>query len=609
MAKRLFSDFAAEVVDHVVDAAGDVLLNQATQTVKKAVLGANQSKTTQTSQEKALAAAVAHGEQVDRRRVGAKQYRLHPAKWLKMDKMLKSMFFPMNNIALNFGISSFSGVNNYTSDDALGLGISGNNSVNTARTRGLHRGVAMFTVRNTYDGCNRSDVVYLNNAHASVGGMRILTPDGGTQPQYAYAQSIYRRYHSQPELVAGTRSDAGLVFQSKCQQFTAEDVVDSTKIRDLDLGCSLAQMEEIAASSMVYSDPVFNYRPNKNNVTTTALAGELVRGNTGVLAGENELAHPTIKDGVNNMLTSTELVSGNPAYLGAVKDAVMRIADGELIMDIMNTEQTPCVVEIVIHSKKKNNKTKQQIYNSLYQDVDDRLHRKNPNSTDIPADSPMQGGWQAWYDPSYPLLRIPAGSPTANFISEVHRSQHVLYPGQSKEIKIALGSLWYKIINKNDSKLVNNNPNHVFQKWKDNVGSLYVAVGHSGFEYPQQPFGLPTQDGGVVQAWTTPNAGLGEPQQQQGSPYSGTGFWVGKAHAPSSISLSGKYTEKFYPLTFDRSGHNELVSTATRPSFLTSTAGFGSETPAVPLSVIVSDRVATNQESVIQKLTAGGTDT
>ena len=45
------------------------------------------------------------------------------------------------------------------------------------------------------------------------------------------------------------------------QTFDDDPGVDTTKIRNLDLGFNLAHMEEIAASSMVYSDPVFNYRP------------------------------------------------------------------------------------------------------------------------------------------------------------------------------------------------------------------------------------------------------------------------------------------------------------------------------------------------------------
>ena len=517
--------------------------------------------------------------------------------------MLKSMFFPMNNMYLNFGISSFSGVNNYNYADALGYGIGSGNegAVNPARTRGLHRGVAMFTVRNTFDAADRVSATYLNNAHAEVGGTKVLNVDGSGGGEVCKIQSIYRRYHSQPELLAGSTADAGLVFQSKMQTFDDDPGVDTTKIRNLDLGFNLAHMEEIAASSMVYSDPVFNYRPNKNSIGATSTNGEYVRGNTNVLSGEDDDAHPTFKNGINNCLTSTQTIDGQPCYLGAVTDGVMRIADGELVMDIMNTEQTPCVVEIVIHSKKKNNKTKQEIFDSLYRDVDRKLLRGNPNLGNLPADSPLAGGWQALYDPTYPLLRVPSGSPTSDLISEVHRSQHVLYPGQSKEVKIALGSLWYKIKNKNDTSLDTVGQNQVIKKFKDNVGCLYVAVGHSGFEYPQTPFSID----GTGSAFTLPNTGT-PGGTWQGGPYPGTGFWVGKSHSSSSVSISGKYSEKFYPLTFDRSSHNELAHTVTRPSFLTGTLIPSGEEPAVPLATIVQNRVATNQSEVIQTVAAGG---
>ena len=118
---------------------------------------------------------------------------------------------------------------------------------------------------------------------------------------------------------------------------------------------------------------------------------------------------------------------------------------------------------------------------------------------------------------------------------------------------------------------------------------------------PQTPFSID----GTGSAFTLPNTGT-PGGTWQGGPYPGTGFWVGKSHSSSSVSISGKYSEKFYPLTFDRSSHNELAHTVTRPSFLTGTLIPSGEEPAVPLATIVQNRVATNQSEVIQTVAAGG---
>lgn len=317
MAKRLFSDFAAEAADAAIDYVADQVVSKGRSAIRNAVAGGNQSKNTQQQQETALEKAVAVGEQVQRVRCSPRSYRLHSAKWLQMDKMLKSLFFPMNSMCLNFGISSFTGANNYNYTDALGYGIGSGNEgeVNPARTRGLHRGLALFTVRNTFDAADRVSATYLNNSHAEVGGTRVVDAGGTGTVETCKIQSIYRRYHNQPELIPGQTADAGTVGQVKCQTLDDDPAPDTSKMRNLDLGFNLAQMEEVAASSMVYSDPIFNYRPNKNNLSATSLGGEYVRGNTGVLTGDTDDAHPTIKDGVNNMLTSTETIGGQPCYL------------------------------------------------------------------------------------------------------------------------------------------------------------------------------------------------------------------------------------------------------------------------------------------------------
>ena len=180
------------------------------------------------------------------------------------------------------------------------------------------------------------------------------------------------------------------------------------------MGSNLADMEENAVAGMCYADPVVSqFRVRSVTASDNGLVTEAA--NTGVIEGEDnpDTANP-----------STTYVGPDATnYFSYMSDAVMRIVDGSLQMDIMNTEQTPCVVEIVIHSKKKNDLTKAQIYKELFNDVNRHLRAKGVS--DAPdATANQTGGWQAFYDPNYPLLKVPSKARVLSYITEVHRSNH-----------------------------------------------------------------------------------------------------------------------------------------------------------------------------------------
>lgn len=512
----------------------------------------------------ALQTIISNQEIVDRKRAPPVSYRLHPAKYLQMDKMLKSMFFPLITTRLNFGISSFSGINLKNASDKF-VDSSVTDPAATLRTRGLYRGLVFFDVRNTAGGITR-----LTDRALNCEQLPVATTNQGASDE-ATAYSHYRRFHAQPDQDSDF-SDGNQIINSS-PTLTLDDLAAPNNIRSLSLGSNLSDIEETAVAGMCYADPaVSQFRLRSVTASSSSKEGA---ANTNLIAGE---------DGPDITVASTTWTGPtDQSYFSHMSDAVIRIVDGHLHMDIMNTEQTPCVVEVVIHSKKKNIFSKQQIVNQIWTDVDRHLSAKGVVDAPAPNTNPS-GGWQAFFDPTYPLLKLPSKGKAVNYINEVHRSNHVLAPGQSKQLRISLGNLWYKLGNK--SEVLDDGQDlpdaQQFPKIQDNAGALYVAVGHSGFEYPQN---ITAVGGGVTDIITSPGTT---------SALLGSGFWVGKAHAPSSISMDCQYQDKFYPATFDREPNNILNTGQPRPAAFALGGGLLPARAAVPLSTIIPQRVATS---------------
>lgn len=524
---------------------------------------------------------VIHGnhELITRKREPASSYRLHRAKFLVMDKMLKSLFFPLNTTQLRFGISSFTGSNLSNINDKT-VSSAGSTS-DDMRPRGLYRGLCMFDVRNTDYDADRQSENALNCKLNNVGGVSV----GGTVGDIT---SVYRRFHSRPSQTAAF--DGGPIQNNGPPVFTTVDTASPNTLRSISLGTNLNDIEEAATSGMCYADPQVAFYKSRDitpgNPTPTQFTTNQESNNTGLLQDQD----PALNGGDPSSLTSTSWTGPDKEhYWGRFKDAVVRIVDGSVELDIMNTEHSPCVVELVIHSRKGGyNRGKQFVYQQLWQDVERHLNAKNVHNPVDGTANPV-GGWQAFFDPTYPLLKIPSKGEANRYVNEVHRSNHVLAPGQSKKVKIALGNLWYKIGSKVDTNIGETD----FAKEKNSNGTLYFSIGHSGFEYPQTVSSLGNEVTGVFTSPSVQTAGkFGD--------IAGTGFWVGKANAPSSISVDGSYTDKFYPLTFDR--QPQSVYSAGLPRVAAVNGLGGTASAAVPLSTIVAQRVATGDDTVVQEL-------
>lgn len=505
--------------------------------------GKNLKRKTPDQVEKILDANYRSGEMVERKRLPPAYFRLHAAKYLQMDKVLKSLFFPLRTLRNFFGLSSYSDCNRTDAEDLLQIA---KNVSGVMRTKGNYRGVAFFTVRNTDLQVNPTSSDCLNADPKAIGGIR-----ASDNSYIADIDSIYRPYHNGP-CFSGVASAGQVVFDgsqvngAKQQVLTSDDSKDQTQVRDLSMGINLSHIEKAALNGMCYADPVV-----ANGRLANPSSPVLQQENTELLPGQNALSFYQ-----NSPWINTD--AGSETYNYQVANGVVRIVDGSLEMDIMNTENTPCVVEVVIHSKKKNNLSKQKIWDQFHMDYERLNAAYGTTSGFTAADANLSGGWQTFYDPEVPLMKLPKSATVYQYVTEVHRSHHILAPGQSKLVSIKLGSLWYKLSNKNDLHIVN--PTGIgegdvykgFLSYVDNVGTLFVSLGHSGFNCPQGIQAvLNGPEGSKVynQAFMSPQTDFAT----VANTVRGTGWWAGMVHAPSSILVSGKYEEQFYPLSFDRS--------------------------------------------------------
>lgn len=497
------------------------------------VKSGNLKRKTPDQVEKELDEHYRRGEIIERKRLPPSSFRLHASKFLHMDKMLKSLFFPLRTLRNHFGLTSYSDCNRLDAEDLLGIDkvVSG-----ALRTKGNYRGVAFFSIRNTDPNCTPNTIKCLNGDPQQLGGVR----DGAPPTASHSVDSIYRSFHNGPALTGGslgTTYDGSSVVDGASQNFTDEDDKNQSLVRSLSMGINLSQIEEASLNGMCYADPVVS-----NSRLAIPASPVLNQDNTETIPGQ-----VGIQAYQNSPFTSK--TPGSVTYNYQVANGVVRIVDGSLVMDIMNTENTPCVVEFVIHAKKKNNLTKQAIYHMFQEDYE-RLHAAKGVTSDVSGSGNLSGGWQTFYDPEVPLMKLPKKSNVYNYVTEVHRSHHVLAPGQSKLVSVKLGSLWYKIANKNDMLFTGNDPNRQFVSHIDNVGTLFCSLGHSGFNSPQ---GIQAIMNGPTGSGTIYTQAFMSPGTDYTPVVNGSGWWAGLAHAPSSIIVSGKYEESFYPMTFDRS--------------------------------------------------------
>jgi hypothetical protein len=468
----------------------------------------------------------ADGEYGENRRAKAYIKRLHMAKYLKCDRLLKELFFPTLTMAHRFGFCSVTGIEGR---GAAALGDTGAmQPVQYSKAAGLYRGIAMFTLRS----CTQSltDESNLNSNQIQTGQTSIT---GSQLP----ITSGFRRFNSRPELHSSdTRNGAAV-------ETTVPPTVTHNMLPDMVIKTTPHD------ANTLYVPAVGNI----NELETKAIQSS----NFQHAIGSSSSSEGTTSIGTRSGLTGVNwdgnsvVYNDRGAYYANLKNTTIRISDGYLEMDISNGKTTSTYIEVVIHSFKKNANGvgTQQLMNAIHNAVQYQQSDRNVSTfySDTSNSATQQpGGWQAFWDPTYPFLGVKSQhrKPVDAIANEVHRSVHMLGPGQSKLVKIHLGSLYYDLGSKCDNGAYNtSDPSPLgFPNPTTGVGALNVSIGHSGVMHLSAPS---DPSGGV-----TANQFANYPDSYEGDAihdHTGAGFWVGKAFCPSEIVVTGNYVEKFYP--------------------------------------------------------------
>lgn len=489
----------------------------------------NMSTLTTKSCSNALKAITNMAELDSHKRSTPARYRLHSAKYLKMDAMLKELMFPLHRFKGFFGFMS-------TSGNGMDVSVQmESDKVGQLAPRSAFRGISFFKLRHCaprdgsgYPSSSADDQAKLLNASRVKIGSTNRNTAGTSEDIYTY----FRRFNNTPVIIGTGTGAAAPPATSAAGVMTMSTAPGNYRQLWMDFNTA-----DIVRASMQEA----NFLPN---ITASTSQGGGGSGGTDPWTIPSEGPNPfsaDISDGVVNIKPS-------------LKDAVVRIADGKVVMDITNGQRIPTVVEIVIHSMKKqqargleptSHSRTQDIYEAIWKAAN---YQKSEKTNYVPSSTAStgtdQGGWNTFWDPKTPFLKVkgPGKKMVEDIANEVHRSVHYLAPGESKTIDIALGSLYYKLGHRS-ANFGGASDGLSPQTLIDAAGTLAVAVGHFGIDQLEtcfsdnHPFRL-NQAGAAV----APDATLG------------AGFWVGKRPAPSQIVVSGSYEESWYPSYMNREG-------------------------------------------------------
>lgn len=477
------------------------------------------------SQQVTVAQKMSSGtEYGDGRRAPAFVARLHAAKYLKCDALMKELFFPTLTMGKRFGFCSTTGI------DARGAALEGLNGsqdpVTWSKAAGVYRGIAMFTLRSQTQPVDDDSKL---NATVQNLGTSMIT---GTS---SFIRTSYRRFNSRPDMY----NDAvnGYVVEGNvCPTVVADQF--PTAAQDTPHPPNTLYVPEVGDINVLETKAVQSTNFQHAIGSDTSTEGTTTMG---VVAGATA---------GTNWNGAGSVVGADDHYYANLRNTTIRISDGYLELDITNGKATSTFIEVVIHAHRKHapHLGTQALVRAIHSAVQyQQTDRNVAPYYDNNQYEQRPGGWQAFWDPTYPLLGVKSQhrKPVDDIAREVHRSAHMLGPGQSKLVKIYLGNLYYDLGSKctNSSETGNNTLPFGFKNPECGVGALNVTIGHSGvmqLSAPSDP------DGGATSSQFN-NYPDTYDATTSAHTHLGGGFWVGKAFCPSEIVVSGNYVEKFYP--------------------------------------------------------------
>ena len=183
---------------------------------------------------KGLVSSTEYGE--NRRALNYK-VRLHAAKYLTCDSLLKDLFFPLQTYAKHFGFCSTTGIGGIPAAQAE-EGYNPSNDTTFAKSNGVYRGLALFSCRT--DVLHDTDEFKLNPISQVCGKSTI---NGTEQDVY----SAYRRFNNGPPLKNNINSGSQAASLTPSGQQAQEVVLTSVPDNTWRFNRDFIQMSEVGA--------------------------------------------------------------------------------------------------------------------------------------------------------------------------------------------------------------------------------------------------------------------------------------------------------------------------------------------------------------------------
>lgn len=305
----------------------------------------NLSQASTLTTEAELSKTYVSSEQAATKRQPPSSYRLHPAKTLKCDPLFRDMFFPLRTIESSFGFTSVSGRIGQINREQPTAG--NLDARDHAAAGGKYRGLAVFQCRYTDETVNTNTAFILSSDAQDCG----LFDTTNQSTARKLVKSQFRTFANAPatQYQDNGSADPPLdICQSAFEKSYGVDEVTGAPTGPLPptqmfvgrTALNLSTIERDAYYNMPYVPApllLFNGNNDPENVGPNTTQQHI---DTPFTWQQN--------DGLSLKQGGTGSGAGN--YANQFTNALFRIVDGHMHLDVTNSDSTTCVVEVVINS-------------------------------------------------------------------------------------------------------------------------------------------------------------------------------------------------------------------------------------------------------------------